>query len=329
MRQVFTDDVVIDTTESGGGVVHGRRRVHRVPARRARRGGHGAPRPHARDRAHVGRRRRPAIWALQDILIWPDGIAPRRATATTTRPTRRRRRLADRLVDADPPAHGHGRRREVDLMPVAVITGGGVGVRPRPRPSGARERAWTWRCSTSTANGPRPRRPAWPRPTGSTALALAVDVADEASVVGAAAAVEERFGGADLVVSNVGVQLFGAIDAFTDDEWRWLLDVNVIGSARVGPGVPPAAPPRRRRSAGVHDVVVDARPRRPPRRLPGEQVRGLGPGRDASARARRRRHRRVGHLPVGDDHPPPRDRARPPNPRTCAGRSPTTTTSTP
>ena len=49
----------------------------------------------------------------------------------------------------------------------------------------------------------------------------------------AAAAVDERFGRADLVVSNVGVQLFGAVERFTDDEWRWVLDVNVIGSARV------------------------------------------------------------------------------------------------
>ena len=37
----------------------------------------------------------------------------------------------------------------------------------------------------------------------------------------------------NLVVSNVGVQLFGAVEAFTDDEWRWVLDVNVVGSARV------------------------------------------------------------------------------------------------
>ena len=34
-------------------------------------------------------------------------------------------------------------------------------------------------------------------------------------------------------MSNVGVQLFGAVERFTDDEWRWMLDVNVIGSARV------------------------------------------------------------------------------------------------
>lgn len=68
---------------------------------------------------------------------------------------------------------------------------------------------------------------------GVAALGRAVDVADAASVDAAAAAIDERFGVADLVVSNVGVQLFGAVEAFTDDEWRWLLDINVTGSARV------------------------------------------------------------------------------------------------
>lgn len=68
---------------------------------------------------------------------------------------------------------------------------------------------------------------------GVGAIGLAVDVADAASVKTAATAVAERFGSVDLVVSNVGVQLFGAVEAFSDDEWRWLLDVNVTGSARV------------------------------------------------------------------------------------------------
>ncbi len=60
-----------------------------------------------------------------------------------------------------------------------------------------------------------------------------MDVADQGSVDAAAAMVGERFGGVDLVVSNVGVQLFGPVERFTDDEWRWVLDVNVVGSARV------------------------------------------------------------------------------------------------
>jgi NAD(P)-dependent dehydrogenase (short-subunit alcohol dehydrogenase family) len=68
---------------------------------------------------------------------------------------------------------------------------------------------------------------------GVGALGMAVDVADAASVDAAATAIEGRYGVADLVLSNVGVQLFGAVESFTDDEWRWLLDVNVTGSARV------------------------------------------------------------------------------------------------
>jgi NAD(P)-dependent dehydrogenase (short-subunit alcohol dehydrogenase family) len=68
---------------------------------------------------------------------------------------------------------------------------------------------------------------------GVEALGLRVDVADSGAVGEAASAVADRFGRADLVVSNVGVQLFGSVERFTDDEWRWLLDVNVVGSARV------------------------------------------------------------------------------------------------
>jgi NAD(P)-dependent dehydrogenase (short-subunit alcohol dehydrogenase family) len=68
---------------------------------------------------------------------------------------------------------------------------------------------------------------------GVDALGLSVDVVDGASVDAAAATVGDRFGKVDLVISNVGVQLFASIERATDDEWRWLLDVNVIGSARV------------------------------------------------------------------------------------------------
>lgn len=68
---------------------------------------------------------------------------------------------------------------------------------------------------------------------GVQAVGITVDVADGASVDGAASAVEERLGGVDLVISNVGVQLFGPVERFTDEEWRWVLDVNVTGSARV------------------------------------------------------------------------------------------------
>jgi NAD(P)-dependent dehydrogenase (short-subunit alcohol dehydrogenase family) len=68
---------------------------------------------------------------------------------------------------------------------------------------------------------------------GIDTLGIAADVADIDAITAAATTIEGRFGRADLVISNVGVQLFGTVERLTDDEWRWVLDLNVIGSARV------------------------------------------------------------------------------------------------
>jgi NAD(P)-dependent dehydrogenase (short-subunit alcohol dehydrogenase family) len=67
---------------------------------------------------------------------------------------------------------------------------------------------------------------------GVDAFGRRMDVARAADVDAAAAAVADRYGRADLVVSNVGVQLLGSVERLTDDEWTWVLDVNVVGSAR-------------------------------------------------------------------------------------------------
>ncbi len=68
---------------------------------------------------------------------------------------------------------------------------------------------------------------------GVEVVGLGVNVASDDDVRNAATAVTDRFGRADVVVSNVGVQLFGAVEKLTDDEWQWVLDVNVVGAARV------------------------------------------------------------------------------------------------
>jgi NAD(P)-dependent dehydrogenase (short-subunit alcohol dehydrogenase family) len=68
---------------------------------------------------------------------------------------------------------------------------------------------------------------------GVEVMGLAVNVAADDEVRAAAGKVADRFGCADLVVSNVGVQLFGAVEKLTDQEWQWVLDVNVVGAARV------------------------------------------------------------------------------------------------
>jgi NAD(P)-dependent dehydrogenase (short-subunit alcohol dehydrogenase family) len=44
--------------------------------------------------------------------------------------------------------------------------------------------------------------------------------------------VGSALGGCDVVCANVGVQQFGAIDRLTDDDWQFVVDVNVLGTVR-------------------------------------------------------------------------------------------------
>src|SRR3954467_9286013 len=55
------------------------------------------------------------------------------------------------------------------------------------------------------------------------------DVADAASVDRAAAATIEAFGNVHVVCNNAGVAAAGGIDAISLDNWRWVLDVNLMG----------------------------------------------------------------------------------------------------
>lgn len=64
-------------------------------------------------------------------------------------------------------------------------------------------------------------------------LGVTCDVADDASVRSAVAAVVERLGRLDVVCANAGIGAQGDVTANDDDEWHRVLDVNVIGMARV------------------------------------------------------------------------------------------------
>jgi NADP-dependent 3-hydroxy acid dehydrogenase YdfG len=68
---------------------------------------------------------------------------------------------------------------------------------------------------------------------GGTALALPVDVTDQASIDAAAATVEQTWGPADLVFNNAGVMLPGAIEERDIDQWQHQIDLNVTGAMRV------------------------------------------------------------------------------------------------
>jgi NADP-dependent 3-hydroxy acid dehydrogenase YdfG len=68
---------------------------------------------------------------------------------------------------------------------------------------------------------------------GGTALAIATDVTDEASVAAAAETVAREFGGADLVFNNAGVMLPGPIESQPFGEWQQQIDLNITGAMRV------------------------------------------------------------------------------------------------
>ncbi|MFD3523166.1 SDR family oxidoreductase [Streptomyces sp. NPDC058653] len=68
---------------------------------------------------------------------------------------------------------------------------------------------------------------------GGTALALAVDVTDRTAVQHVADQVAERFGKADLVFNNAGVQLVSGIEELKVDEWQRQIDLNIGGLMNV------------------------------------------------------------------------------------------------
>jgi len=64
------------------------------------------------------------------------------------------------------------------------------------------------------------------------ALYAHVDVRDEAAIEAQAKHLDEAWGGIDVVVNNAGVALAGAIDEVSLDDWRWIVDINLLGVVR-------------------------------------------------------------------------------------------------
>jgi NAD(P)-dependent dehydrogenase (short-subunit alcohol dehydrogenase family) len=67
------------------------------------------------------------------------------------------------------------------------------------------------------------------RASGAEAEFLRCDVTVEADLVAARDALEARWGGVDVVVNNAGVAMAGAIDEVTLEDWRWIVEVNLLG----------------------------------------------------------------------------------------------------
>jgi NAD(P)-dependent dehydrogenase (short-subunit alcohol dehydrogenase family) len=115
---------------------------------------------------------------------------------------------------------------------VAIITGGasgiGAAIAARLRSGGAKVAVFDLQPDAATG----------------VDLAVAVDVADDASVRAGVDEVVRRFGRIDILVNNAGIGAQGTVEANTDEEWSRVFDINVVGMARVSR----AALPHLRRS---------------------------------------------------------------------------------
>ncbi len=83
-------------------------------------------------------------------------------------------------------------------------------------------------------------------------FAVEADVTDRASVNDAIERIGAELGGIDVVVNNAGISAIGTVEANDDAEWARVLDVNVVGMARVSA----AALPWLRRSSSAAIVNV-------------------------------------------------------------------------
>lgn len=92
------------------------------------------------------------------------------------------------------------------------------------------------------------------RDRGGKAISMRVDVANRSQLEAAARMTDEAFGGCNVLCANVGVQQFGAADALTESDWRWVLDVNVLGVVHTVNAFLPLL----RASRGNRRVVVTA-----------------------------------------------------------------------
>jgi len=64
---------------------------------------------------------------------------------------------------------------------------------------------------------------------GGRALAIETDVTDEAQANAFIARSNEELGGLDILVNNAGVMLLGPVAGAPTEEWRRMLDVNLLG----------------------------------------------------------------------------------------------------
>jgi NAD(P)-dependent dehydrogenase (short-subunit alcohol dehydrogenase family) len=83
-------------------------------------------------------------------------------------------------------------------------------------------------------------------------VGIRADVSSRVSLADAVGEIQQRFGGLDILVNNAGISAVGTVEDNDDAEWARVLDINVVGMARMTA----AALPLLRRSSTASVVNV-------------------------------------------------------------------------
>jgi 3-hydroxybutyrate dehydrogenase len=110
----------------------------------------------------------------------------------------------------------------------AIVTGGASGIGREIAVRYAREGARVVIADLDHATGQASAEAI--RDAGGEAMALAMDVTDEAAVEDGVAAAEAAYGGVDVLVSNAGIQHIAAVHELELDAWRRMLAIHLDGA---------------------------------------------------------------------------------------------------
>jgi NAD(P)-dependent dehydrogenase (short-subunit alcohol dehydrogenase family) len=139
---------------------------------------------------------------------------------------------------------------------VALITGGSVGIGLAVAEGLAAEGA---HVALAARDGERAAAEAGriASARGVKAIGIGADVATQAGCDAAVKAVEETFGGCDILLNNAGTGSNETIMEAPDDKWQYYWDLHVMAAVRLARGV---VPQMRRRGGGVilHNASICA-----------------------------------------------------------------------